>query len=1510
MNLGKYEILSELGHGAMGVVYRARDPVINRLVAIKTITTGFADDSHLRQRFYREAQSAGSLQHPNIVTIHDMGEQDRIPYIAMELIDGESLDSLVLRLAPIPISLKVAYATQACRAFNYAHKRGIVHRDIKPANIMLTKEGIVKVVDFGIARVVETSKTKTGMLIGTFAYMSPEQYDGEHADERSDIWSFGVLLYELLSYQKPFIGDTPAKLMRSISDHDPKPLAELVPGCPTQIADIVSKCLQKSPAERFQSMQDVLLDLEPVCKGLQEQAVAELTDQCRRHVERNEFSEARDLLRHALQIEPENQRVRAMFESVSTELKRILARPKALQFVEKGRALLQEGKAFDAKAAAENALHLDSSFEPARELQRAVRVEMDRAQLVKGWVEAAKQHLAEGLPEEAETLLIRAMQTEPENKQAAALQEQAAKEKVERQNRLRLLEKLQQARDLWTRQEYRQSIRLLVDLETEFPGGEEIPRLLETVRDDQVDQRRHLLVDAQNLLEACHFQECFSLLAKMEEQFPNDDEINALTESGHRAQTEYRRHQELTDAKGLIISCEYDRAISALSTLQKDFPDDTQIPRLLEDARDQQTERRKQQSISRARELVAGRRYAESADLLMNMRKEFPNDTQILKLLDAVGADQAVQRKRDGLAEARRLIASRFCDEAISALTELRADFPEEPAIAKLLDTARSDKADQQKQQKLIEARAHLAARSFGEALTLLDALAVAHPNDPGILKLRALAQHERDKHAREERIQRELESLKKLMNERNYLGVISKSRDLLTEFPDESNVRRLAEFAASQQESIDNEDFVQNVLKEATALFNGRRYKECRTAAQNGLRVAPSNTDLLRLQSDAEIQEKKRTVHDQIEERVRQIRFKINREEFSGAISLARETIKTYGADTDVSQLLSSAQIEWEAREQKNTGSAVENTRELHDEEQVIPAPNRPTATSSGLPAATSEYAFFQNAPGVPDAPPTDPLRGPTTSQGAATKRTIAPRPFGGESVEQIPSSPDVVPPVQLQASESAEPGEDQYLVVPRLPEANRLALRSNQRKFAVVSILVLGAGAAVLIAMRSRLTAELSRSKENKTEIGTPIIPQQTAELEARQRAALSAASDLIATNDLTGARDRLRSAAALNGPLTEELTKRVADIDTSKDDPQLRQLRQREELLWRKALKSADGGRYIEAQKELRQILQLGPGGLHRDDAQMYLNKVIPQHLQEMDLLTQARFDLAQDEFQSARAIAAQLTKNGSDPSKLVAEIDERERVRIAQLEKRFNDLSTRDDDQVVFELNSLWPKFQELAASGGPVSGEALDYVNKIPETVVSLQTRMKQNDADALFERTIRAYQQSVKLSDKNGLKLARTNFESIARANGPHGQDAKSYLGEVNQKLAEWGEAPISSSSSSAKAGENAVRATMQLYLHAFEQRDVDALRQVWPSIGSQYEGFKLWFENAKSIRVQLQIESIKFDADGTTAAVKAHLTREYVGTDSKVMRLNEAEGFQLSRLNGTWVITDVDATF
>jgi predicted Ser/Thr protein kinase len=262
--IGRYEILQEIGRGAMGVVFLGRDPLIGRDVAVKTITAGVAESTDLLERFYREARAAGGLQHPNIVTIYEMAESAGVPFIAMEYLEGESLDKLIARKPALPLGTKVGYVVQACRALEFAHRRGVIHRDVKPANIMVTRDGIVKVVDFGIARLADTSKTQTGALLGTLAYMAPEQLRGQHADARCDIWALGVVLYELIAYGRPFTGENHAAVLLNILQNEPPPLRQLVPECPSALERVVSRALLKDDKQRYPTMKAFLKDLESV----------------------------------------------------------------------------------------------------------------------------------------------------------------------------------------------------------------------------------------------------------------------------------------------------------------------------------------------------------------------------------------------------------------------------------------------------------------------------------------------------------------------------------------------------------------------------------------------------------------------------------------------------------------------------------------------------------------------------------------------------------------------------------------------------------------------------------------------------------------------------------------------------------------------------------------------------------------------------------------------------------------------------------------------------------------------------------------------------------------------------------------------------------------------------------------------------------------------------------------------------------------------------------------------
>jgi serine/threonine protein kinase/tetratricopeptide (TPR) repeat protein len=265
--IGRYEILEEIGRGAMGVVFKGRDPLIGRAVAVKTITSGVAESADLLERFYREARAAGGLQHPNIVTIYELAESGGAPFIAMEYLEGESLEKLIARKPTLPLAIKVGYVVQATRALDHAHRHGVIHRDVKPANIVLTRDGVVKVVDFGIARLADTSKTQTGTLLGTLAYMSPERVRGEQADARGDIWALGVVLYELLAYQRPFAGENHAALLMSILQNDPPSIRQFLPHCPAALERVILKALHKDEKERYPSMEALLKNLEHAARA-------------------------------------------------------------------------------------------------------------------------------------------------------------------------------------------------------------------------------------------------------------------------------------------------------------------------------------------------------------------------------------------------------------------------------------------------------------------------------------------------------------------------------------------------------------------------------------------------------------------------------------------------------------------------------------------------------------------------------------------------------------------------------------------------------------------------------------------------------------------------------------------------------------------------------------------------------------------------------------------------------------------------------------------------------------------------------------------------------------------------------------------------------------------------------------------------------------------------------------------------------------------------------------------
>jgi eukaryotic-like serine/threonine-protein kinase len=270
--IGRYEILEELGRGAMGTVYRAKDPAMDRVVALKTIISvalASEQESEFRERFYREARAAGGLAHPGIVPVFDMGEHEGVPFLVMEFISGRTLDAAVKKGERLSLERACEIGQRIAEALGYAHQRGVIHRDIKPANILLTSRetyGIErpKITDFGVAKLAEGRTTLTGQLLGTPAFMPPEQFTGGPIDGRADIFSLGVVLYWMATGEQAFPGESITAVSYKVVHTDPVPPRKLNPWLPVKLDSLIMKCLAKSPDERYQTAEELAHDLAEV----------------------------------------------------------------------------------------------------------------------------------------------------------------------------------------------------------------------------------------------------------------------------------------------------------------------------------------------------------------------------------------------------------------------------------------------------------------------------------------------------------------------------------------------------------------------------------------------------------------------------------------------------------------------------------------------------------------------------------------------------------------------------------------------------------------------------------------------------------------------------------------------------------------------------------------------------------------------------------------------------------------------------------------------------------------------------------------------------------------------------------------------------------------------------------------------------------------------------------------------------------------------------------------------
>jgi serine/threonine protein kinase len=725
-NLGKFEIICKLGQGAMGVVYKARDPLINRVVALKTLRTGLFDDSVLLKRFYSEARAAGNLRHPNIVTIYELGHEGDMPFIAMQFLHGESLDKVIERLPNLPLSQRVGFIVHVCRALDYAHMQNppVIHRDIKPANVVVGPDGSVVVVDFGIARLGEASLShSSGVLIGTLSYMSPQLFRGGTADAQSDIWATGVMFYELLAYRRPFRGENAAALMSTVVLEEPRSILEAAPGTPEDVERILSRMLAKGVEERYQSMEEVLMDLEPVWKRLLQADISILLENSERLLHEGDLLAARSEIVQILSWDSTNLRAKRVSEMINSELRKQKFSPQLREHVENAQKLLADGHLEEAKSEAQLALKLDSSCEPAAEVVRQAQAALERAREIRHSIQASEELWASGALADAESQLDKALALDPSNEAARDHLKQLRDERAGRELRKQRDTLLQRARSFWAKTQYEECVAILVPLEEQFPGDTEIGKFLDAAREDLAEQRRQaLLVGIRNLLSTGQFEAVLDSLDSFLAQIPSDATAESLRSQALHGRDLKQREQRLNNGKTqlrtLMSQGKHAEVIVRGKELQREFPWDSELSELLVSARSEQSQVeqriRLEQLTGEIQEMIDRGNFGEAIQTAETALSEFPNSAEILTLGERARNEQAEKTKQQlikrRIRDVERMLKHHQLTDAVDLARQTITTLGNDPRLIAALQQGEKElEFREQKRQRQVETveRAH-----------------------------------------------------------------------------------------------------------------------------------------------------------------------------------------------------------------------------------------------------------------------------------------------------------------------------------------------------------------------------------------------------------------------------------------------------------------------------------------------------------------------------------------------------------------------------------------------------------------------------------------------------------------------------------------------------------------------------------------------------------------------------------------------------------------------------------
>lgn len=702
--IGKYEVIEILGRGGMGLVYRAFDRQLNREVAIKTVTEGFAGDPEMLQRFYREAAKTGALKHPNIVIVHDLGEQDGFPYIVMEYLSGEPLDRVIQENKPLPLVAKLKIIEQVCYALGYAHRNDVIHRDVKPANVIVQPDGVVKLLDFGIARQEKADGhlTRTGHVIGTIQYMAPERLKNAPFDGRSDIFSVGIMMFQLLTGQLPFTGDY--SIVQKILSQKQAPLSDFIDKYPAVLDSILDRAMAKDPNDRYSTADEMAAEIASVALELRKEQVAEWIQGAERLVQREEYTAARDMLLQVLKVESQHTVARQLIAQVQQNLN---LRQKADQ-IRKLKSQAEEAAAEkhydEALRFLEEACGLDPSSTELADLVDQTRQKKRRKEMIERYLREADTAKDRGDLEGAGAVIAKALEVDKEDSRVRAAHVALARLIEESARQAKARHFLENARQEIVARHFTAAIEALAEVERVDPSNPELLRLQSAAKSGrEQESRRRTLERIQSEVSLASTVEELTRAMQLTDQALQQmqSEPILLKLKGHlmrrlKEEEIRRRIDEVALRCRDLIENSPQEALKVVDEALQAIPGNERLFALQSSILGQVSERSQDRIrahyLTRAHEALSREQYAEAVELLESCQKEGLFSPEVAELIEFASQEDARRRKNkqiEGLVRQAQELMSRGSYDAVTELLGPWQSGAESSSLTYILQDAR-----------------------------------------------------------------------------------------------------------------------------------------------------------------------------------------------------------------------------------------------------------------------------------------------------------------------------------------------------------------------------------------------------------------------------------------------------------------------------------------------------------------------------------------------------------------------------------------------------------------------------------------------------------------------------------------------------------------------------------------------------------------------------------------------------------------------------------------------------